>query len=101
MTGNNPHEFRNRSPLRSFVTTKLEKILLLRPTPVIIVTGLAQEGNDVTARAFTLGAIACYATASKSGSIANDDGGKLAAVICQAAQVHFDERSLGSPAHGI
>jgi two-component system chemotaxis response regulator CheB len=74
----------------------LEKIMLLRPTPVIIVSGLAQEGNAVAARAFALGAVACYAKVGQLGSIAIDDDGKLAAVIRQAAQVHFDKRSLSS-----
>ena len=36
----------------------LEKIMTLRPTPVIVVSGSTQEGSDVTARALALGAVA-------------------------------------------
>ena len=35
----------------------LEKIMQLRPTPVIIVSGATQQGNETTARALALGAI--------------------------------------------
>ena len=35
----------------------LDKIMTLRPTPVIIVSGLTQAGSDVTARALALGAL--------------------------------------------
>ena len=37
----------------------LEKIMTLRPTPVIIVSGSTQQGAETTARALTLGAIDC------------------------------------------
>ena len=46
----------------------LEKIMTLRPTPVIIVSGSTQEGSDVTARALALGAVDCYAKSDRSGS---------------------------------
>ncbi|MFA7588057.1 MAG: response regulator, partial [Novosphingobium sp.] len=37
----------------------LEKIMTLRPTPVIVVSGATQAGNETTARALALGAVDC------------------------------------------
>lgn len=69
----------------------LAKIMELRPTPVIIVSGSTQEGNEMTARALALGAVDCYA---KSGGGAGlDDGGRLAAMIREAARVQFTVRA--------
>ena len=59
----------------------LDRIMKLRPTPVIIVSGMTQEGNDVTARALALGAVDCYAKCDRSGGLPLDDHGKLAFVI--------------------
>jgi len=70
----------------------LEKIMTLRPTPVIIVSGSTQEGNDVTARALALGAVDCYAKADRSGGLPLDDNGRLATLVRQAAQVKFANR---------
>lgn len=70
----------------------LEKIMELRPTPVIVVSGSTQEGNDVTARALALGAVDCYAKADRSGGLPLDDHGRLANLIRQAAQVRFNNR---------
>jgi two-component system chemotaxis response regulator CheB len=64
----------------------LDKIMSLRPTPVIIVSGLAHAGNDVNARALALGAVDCYAKTDFGGS-AMQDGGVLAGMVRQAAQV--------------
>ena len=64
----------------------LDKIMSLRPTPVIIVSSLTQRGGDVTARALALGAVDCYCKTDYSGPTL-DDGGKLASLIRQAAQV--------------
>lgn len=71
----------------------LEKIMQLRPTPVIIVSGATQEGNEVTARALALGAVDCYAKSNRSGDMSLDDHGRLAALIRQAAQVRFKTRT--------
>ncbi|WP_454797531.1 chemotaxis-specific protein-glutamate methyltransferase CheB [Novosphingobium lindaniclasticum] len=67
----------------------LEKIMTLRPTPVIVVSGATQEGSEVTARALGLGAVDCYAKYDRSGRLTLQDGGELAAMIRQAAQVRF------------
>ena len=70
----------------------LEKIMTLRPTPVIVVSGSTQEGNEVTARALALGAVDCYAKSDRSGGLPLDDNGRLANLIRQAAQVRFNNR---------
>lgn len=68
----------------------LEKIMALRPTPVIIVSGTTQRGSEVTARALTLGAIDCYA---KSDGTLLNDGGKLAELVRAASTVRFGSRA--------
>ena len=70
----------------------LDKIMTLRPTPVIIVSGLTQAGSDVTARALALGAVDCYCKTDFSGS-ALTDAGKLAGLVRQAAQVKLRKRA--------
>lgn len=70
----------------------LEKIMTLRPTPVIVVSGSTQEGSEVTARALALGAVDCYAKSDRSGTLPLDDNGRLANLIRQAAQVRFNNR---------
>ena len=71
----------------------LEKIMALRPTPVIIVSGSTQKGTETTARALALGAVNCYAKSERSGSLPFDDGGILANLIREAAKVKFGERA--------
>ena len=39
----------------------LEKIMTLRPTPVVMVSSLTQEGSDAAVRALELGAVECVA----------------------------------------
>lgn len=68
----------------------LEKIMALRPTPVIIVSGATQAGAEATARALALGAVDCYAKGNREGALLDDDGGQLASLIRQAARVRFD-----------
>jgi len=70
----------------------LDKIMTLRPTPVIIVSGLTQAGSDVTARALALGALDCYAKTDYGGN-ALDDGGKLADMVRTAAQIKVRRRA--------
>lgn len=70
----------------------LEKIMQLRPTPVIVVSGSTQEGNAVTARALALGAVDCYAKADRQGGLPLDDNGKLASLIRQASKVQYHNR---------
>lgn len=73
----------------------LEKIMLLRPTPVIVVSGTTTEGNAVTARALALGAVDCYSKCDRSGGLPLDDNGRLASLIREAAQISFEH---GNPA---
>ena len=67
----------------------LDKIMTLRPTPVIIVSGSTQAGNEVTARALALGAVDCYSKYDPTGKLALEDSGRLADMIRQAAQVRY------------
>lgn len=76
----------------------LEKIMTLRPTPVIIVSGATQEGNEVTVRALGLGAVNCYAKYDPSGKLALQDSGELARLIREAAQVRFSKPARSAPA---
>ncbi|MDP3550945.1 MAG: chemotaxis response regulator protein-glutamate methylesterase [Novosphingobium sp.] len=69
----------------------LAKIMQLRPTPVIIVSGSTQKGNDMSARALALGAVDCYA--KSGGGMGLDDAGMLAQMIREAAKVRFSPRA--------
>jgi two-component system chemotaxis response regulator CheB len=76
----------------------LDKIMRLRPTPVIIVSGLTRDGTSATMQALELGAVDCYAKPTgAAGSLIDADGGRLAQIIRTAAQVR--PRSIGLPAH--
>ena len=76
----------------------LDKIMTLRPTPVIIVSSRTQAGSEITARALALGAVGTYCksrlTTAPNASHAEpiDDGGDLAELVAQAAQVRFNQR---------
>ncbi len=66
----------------------LERIMRLRPMPVVIVSGITQRGCETTVRALELGAVDCYA--KPDGSITNlldSDGGRLAFMVRAAARV--------------
>lgn len=71
----------------------LEKLMQLRPTPVIVVSGSTEAGNRVTARALALGAVHCYAKCDRSGGLPLNYKGRLADLIREAAQVRFGKRS--------
>ncbi|USI71713.1 protein-glutamate methylesterase/protein-glutamine glutaminase [Sphingomonas morindae] len=84
----------------------LEKIMRLRPTPVIIVSGLTRANTDATARALEIGAVDCYAKPQRAGQLLTDDGGRLAGLVRQAAQVRMRGREpsrqmLGSTVRAI
>ena len=70
----------------------LDKIMTLRPTPVIIVSGSTHQGAAATARALHLGAVGCYAKATATRSLVDDDGGELAALVREAASVRLPAR---------
>lgn len=65
----------------------LEKIMTLRPTPVIIVSGATTKGAEVTARALMLGAVACCSKADIT--VDRTGGDALPDLIHEAAQVRF------------
>lgn len=75
----------------------LEKIMTLRPTPVIVVSGSTHEGAAATARALKLGAVNCYAKATAERSLADDDGGELAGLVREAAGVRFGPARAAEP----
>jgi two-component system chemotaxis response regulator CheB len=75
----------------------LEKIMQLRPTPVIVVSGSTHEGAEATARALALGAVSCYAKNEASGGMAFDDHGRLAGLIREASRVRFVNRAAPAP----
>ncbi len=65
----------------------LAKIMALRPTPVIIVSGYTERGADVTMQALQVGAFDCYAKPSgHDGQLLAGDGGVLAQTIRLAAR---------------
>ncbi len=70
----------------------LEKIMALRPTPVVIISGSTGEGAAATTRALRLGAVGCYAKSQGSRSIGSDDGGELAELVREAANVDLKRR---------
>ncbi|MEJ2457052.1 MAG: chemotaxis response regulator protein-glutamate methylesterase [Novosphingobium sp.] len=76
----------------------LEKIMTLRPTPVIIVSGATLEGNEVTARALALGAVNCYSKYDPTGKLALQDSGELAKMIRDAAHIEFRKPMRNAPA---
>ena len=64
----------------------LEKIMRLRPTPVVMVSGYTQSGAEATVRALELGAFDCYAKPQGGmGDLLARDDGKLAEMVKQAA----------------
>ena len=74
----------------------LDKIMTLRPTPVIIVSGLTGANSDHTARALALGAVDCYCKTDFSGS-AMSDGGRLAGLVREASRVRVRRRAPEAP----
>jgi two-component system chemotaxis response regulator CheB len=67
----------------------LGKIMSLRPTPVIVVSGSTRAGTRAAARALQLGAVNCYAKSTRERSIRDDDGGELARLVREASQVQL------------
>lgn len=72
----------------------LDKIMALRPTPVIIISGATQEGNATTAEALARGAVACYAKAQNGAAFGPDS--RLVDLIREAAQVKFARPAAGA-----
>lgn len=65
----------------------LAKIMALRPTPVVIVSGHTMRGADTTMEALQIGAFDCYEKPSgHDGNLLAGDGGVLAQTIRLAAR---------------
>jgi two-component system chemotaxis response regulator CheB len=67
----------------------LEKIMQLRPTPVILVSGATEAGASATARGLQLGAVGCIAKSQLRVNPAEEDDGALPAMVREAARVRF------------
>ena len=72
----------------------LEKIMKLRPTPVVMVSSLTQAGADINLRALEIGAFDCVA---KPSSISPDSFSNLAEKVKAAAKSGYKFRSHRSP----
>lgn len=71
----------------------LDKVMRLKPTPVVIVSGLTRDGADATVRALEIGAVDCYAKPDgKVGSLLTTDHGRLATLIRNAANAKLRDR---------
>ncbi|QDH35367.1 chemotaxis response regulator protein-glutamate methylesterase [Porphyrobacter sp. YT40] len=64
----------------------LEKIMQLRPTPVILVSGATEAGASATARGLQLGAIGCIAKSQLSVTPGAGDDGALVDMVREAAR---------------
>ncbi len=72
----------------------LEKLMRLRPTPVIIVSSLTRSGTDTTAHALEIGAVDCVPKPSGgSAEYLAGYGRKLAELVRAAAQVNSRSHS--------
>lgn len=67
----------------------LEKIMQLRPTPVILVSGATEAGASATARGLQLGAVGCIAKSQLSMAPGARDDGALIDMLREAARVRL------------
>lgn len=68
----------------------LEKIMQLRPTPVILVSGATEQGASATARGLQLGAVGCVAKSQLRVRPSEDvDDCPLVEMVREAARVHL------------
>ncbi len=67
----------------------LEKIMQLRPTPVILVSGATEAGASATVRGLQLGAVGCIAKSQLRVNPGEEDDGALPAMVREAARVRF------------
>jgi len=73
----------------------LERLMRLRPTPVIVISTLTERGADATVQALELGAVDCIAKPSARNPNAMD---QLVAAVKAAASVRLQNRDAWSPA---
>lgn len=76
----------------------LEKIMELRPTPVILVSGATEAGASATARGLQLGAVGCIAKSQLRMSPGEEDDGALVAMVREAAKSHLVPHPARGPA---
>lgn len=67
----------------------LEKIMELRPTPVILVSGATEAGASATARGLQLGAVGCIAKSQLRIAPGERDDGALVEMVREAAKSHI------------
>ena len=67
----------------------LEKIMALRPTPVILVSGATEAGASATVRGLQLGAVGCIPKSQLRMTQGGTDDDALPAMVREAARVRF------------
>jgi two-component system chemotaxis response regulator CheB len=76
----------------------LEKIMELRPTPVILVSGATEAGASATVRGLRLGAIGCVPKSQLKMNPSEADDGALVEMVREAARVRFVRAPARAPA---
>ncbi len=71
----------------------LEKIMQLRPTPVILVSGVTEAGAAATVRGLQLGAVGCFAKSQLNRVPGRGDDGALAQLVREAAAARRTPRA--------
>lgn len=80
----------------------LERLMRLRPTPVVVVSGLTREGADATAQALAIGAVDCYAKPDgRAGDLLRADGGRLAELVRIAAEAKRPGLAMPPPSKPV
>jgi two-component system chemotaxis response regulator CheB len=77
----------------------LERIMRLRPTPVVMCSTLTARGTDATIEALRLGAVDCIAKPSGNATDLARDGGRLRAAVKAAARALVRPRAETLPQH--
>jgi two-component system, chemotaxis family, protein-glutamate methylesterase/glutaminase len=78
----------------------LDKIMSLRPTPVVMLSSHTAKGAEATLRALSLGAVDCYAKpAGRISDLLDSDAGRLAQMVKAAASCKpkLQGRTLAQP----
>lgn len=75
----------------------LEKIMQLRPTPVILVSGATEAGASATARGLQLGAVGCLPKSQLRVNPNEEDDGALPDMVREAARVRFVRAPAAPP----
>jgi two-component system chemotaxis response regulator CheB len=76
----------------------LEKIMQLRPTPVILVSGATETGANATARGLQLGAVGCIAKSQLRVPSGRTDDCPLVEMVREAAKSHIVPHLPGTAA---